>query len=103
MCFIDLQKADDSVDRELLWKVLTRPGVSIKLLAIIRNFHDDIRARVRTDDGEHWEWFEVRQGLRQGCMLSPLVFNMLRYTSYWYSPATTIPSSGIWFSSMMLE
>ncbi|MEP5378883.1 MAG: reverse transcriptase domain-containing protein, partial [Hyphomicrobiales bacterium] len=38
MCFIDLQKAYDSVDRELLWEVLTRLGVPTKMLTIIRNF-----------------------------------------------------------------
>ncbi|MEP5351923.1 MAG: reverse transcriptase domain-containing protein, partial [Luteolibacter sp.] len=76
LCFIDLQKAYDSVDRELLWEVLTRFGVPTKMLRIIRNFHDGMRARVRTDDGEHSEWFDVTQGLRQGCVLSPLLFNV---------------------------
>ena len=76
MCFIDLQKAYDSVDRELLWEVLTRFGVPAKILKVIRQFHDGMRARVRTDDGEYSEWFDVTQGLRQGCVLSPLLFNM---------------------------
>ena len=63
MCFIDLQKAYDSVDRELLlWKVLTRFGVPAKVPAVIRQFHDGMRARVRTDDGEHSEWYDVTQG-----------------------------------------
>ena len=74
MCFIDLQKAYDSVDRELLWVVLARFGVP-EVLTIIRQFHKGMRARVRTDD-EHSEWFDVTQGLRQGCVLSPLVFNI---------------------------
>ena len=76
MCFIDLQKAYDSVDRELLWKVLARIGVPHTMIAVIRQFHDGMRARVRTDDGEYSEWFEVKQGLRQGCVLSPLLFNV---------------------------
>jgi hypothetical protein len=76
MCFIDLQKAYDSVDRELLWEVLTRFGVPANMLAVIRQFHDGMRARVRMDDGEHSEWFDVTQGLRQGCVLSPLLFNV---------------------------
>ena len=56
--FIDLRKAYDSVDRELLWEVLTCSGVPIKLRTIVRNFLDGMRARVRTDGGEHSEWFE---------------------------------------------
>ena len=74
MCFIDLQKAYDSVDRELLlWKVLTRFGVPAKVPAVIRQFHDGMRARLRTDDGEHSGCFGVTQGLRRGCVLSPLL------------------------------
>ena len=76
MCFIDLQKAYDSVDRELLWEVLRRFGVPDPMLSVIRQFHDGMRARVRTDDGELSEWFDVTQGLRQGCVLSPLLFNI---------------------------
>ena len=74
-CFIDLQKAYDSVDRELLWVVLARFGVPEKMLTVIRQFHEGMRARVRTDD-EHSERFDVTQGLRQGCVLSLLLFNI---------------------------
>ena len=76
MCFIDLQKACDCVDRELLWEVFTRFGVPTKIITVIRQFHNGMRARVRTNDGEHSEWSDVTQGLRQGCVLSPLLFNM---------------------------
>ena len=74
MCFVDLQKAYDSVDRELLWKVLARAGVPSVMIDVIHQFHDGMRARVRMDDWELSEWFEVTQGLRQGCVLSPLLF-----------------------------
>ena len=76
MCFVDLQKAYDSVDRELLWKVLARAGVPSVMIDVIRQFHDGMRASVRMDDGELSEWFEVTQGLRQGCVLSTLLFNI---------------------------
>ena len=76
MCFIDLQKAYDTVDRELLWEVLTRFGVPAKMLAVIRQFHEGLRARVRTDDGEHSEWIDVTQRLRQGYVLSALLVNV---------------------------
>ncbi|CAB1097412.1 unnamed protein product [Ectocarpus sp. CCAP 1310/34] len=47
MCFVDLNKAYDSVDREMLWKVLARAGIPAKLIEVIRQFHDGMRARVR--------------------------------------------------------
>ena len=63
MCFIELQKAYDSVDRKLLWVVLAHFGVPEKMLAVTRQFHDGIQTRVRTDDGEYSEWFDINQGL----------------------------------------
>ena len=71
MCFIDLQKAYDSVDRDLLWKVLARAGIPAEMIAIIRKIHVYMRARVRMDDGELSDWFPVTEGLRQGCSISP--------------------------------
>ena len=43
MCFIDLQKAYDSVDRELPWKVLVRAGIPAEMIAVIRKFHSRMR------------------------------------------------------------
>ena len=65
MCFNDLRKEYDSVDREILWEVLTHFGVTAKMIAVIRQLHDGMRARVRTDSGEHSEWFGVTQGHRR--------------------------------------
>ena len=76
MWFINLQKAYDSVDRSLLWAVLARFGVPPRMISIIRQFHDGMRACIRLDGGRTSEWFPVRQGLRQGCVLAPLLFNI---------------------------
>ena len=73
MRFIDLQKAYKTIAHTLLWQVLTRIGVSPRMIAAIRQFHDGMRACVRPDDGVCSEWFEVEQGLRQGYVLSPLL------------------------------
>ena len=77
MCFIDLQKACDTVDNTFLWQVLNRIGVPPQMIAVIRQFHDGMRACVRPDDSVCSDWYEVDQGLRQGCVLSPLLFNIL--------------------------
>ena len=76
LCFIDVQKAYDSVDRTLLGQVLARFGTPPQMIEVIRQFHDGMRACVRSDDGRCSERFEVAQGLRQGCVLSPLLFNV---------------------------
>ena len=47
MYFIDLQKAYDTVDRILLSQVITRIGVSPQMIAVIQQFHNEIRACVR--------------------------------------------------------
>ena len=59
LCFIDLTKADDSVDRTPLWDVLARFGVPPRMLAVIREFHDGVQACVRLDDGECSDKFDV--------------------------------------------
>ena len=76
LCFVDLQKIYDSVDRTFLWQVLARFGVPSQMIEVIHQFHDGMRACVRNDDGRYSEWFEVAQELRQGCVLSPLLFNV---------------------------
>ena len=76
MYFIHLQKAYDTVDPTLLWQVLTRIGVPPQMIAVIRQFHNGMRACVQPDHGVCSDWFEVKQGLRQGCVLSPLQFNI---------------------------
>ena len=76
VCFMDLTKASDSVDRTLLWTVLTRFGVGQNISSVIRQFHDDVRACVRLDDRVCSWWLAVEQGLRQGCVLPPLLFSI---------------------------
>ena len=74
LCFIDLAKAYDSVHRTLLWTVLACFGVPQNMISVIRQFHDGMRACERLDDRVCSRWFAVEQGLRQGCVLAPLLF-----------------------------
>ena len=69
MYFIDLQKTYDSVDRTLLWQVLTRIRVPPQMIAVIRQLHDGMRACVQPDNDVCSDWFEVKEGLQQECVL----------------------------------
>ena len=75
-------KAYDIVDRDLLWQILTRIRVPLQMIVVIQQFHGGVRACVRPDDGVCSDWFEVEQGLRQGCVLSPLLlFNTIFFAA----------------------
>ena len=76
VCFIDLTNAYNSVDQTLLWTVLARFGGAQNIISVIRQFHDGMRACVRLDDRVCSRWFAVEQGLRQGCVLASLLFNI---------------------------
>ena len=75
MAFMDLEKAYDRVDRSALWQVLRIYGVGGNLLKAVQSFYSESRACVKGESGVS-EWFDVRVGLRQGCVMSPWLFNM---------------------------
>lgn len=54
-----------------------RFGMPHLIVSVVRQFHNDMRARARLDGGECSGWFPVEQGLPQGCVLVPLLLNIL--------------------------
>ena len=76
MFLIDLQKTHGTVGRILLWQVLIRIGVPLQMIAVIQQFHDRMRTRLRPDDGVCSDWLEVKQELWQGCVLSLPLLNI---------------------------
>ncbi|VDO81719.1 unnamed protein product [Schistosoma margrebowiei] len=71
--FIDYEKAFDSVDRRTLWKLLRHYGVPEKIANIIRNSYDGLQCKV-VHGGQLTDAFQVRTGVRQGCLLAPFHF-----------------------------
>jgi len=75
VCYIDFRKAFDSVWRKGLWKVMRHYGYPEKIVRILENAYKDTFSAVRVD-GELSEWFATIVGVLQGCVLSPLLFNI---------------------------
>lgn len=75
LVYVDLRKAYDSIPRAALWDVLGRLGIPEKLVRLIASFHSDMTARVVVD-GVGLEEIEVCNGLRQGCCMAPVLFNL---------------------------
>ena len=78
-CFIDYAKAFDCVDHKKPCKVLKEMGIPDYLICLLRNLHAGQKATVRTGHGTT-DWFQIRKGVRQDCVLSPCLFNL--YAEY---------------------
>ena len=78
-CFIDYAKAFDSVDHNTLWKILKEMGMSDHLTCLLRNLYAGQEATVRTGH-ETTDCFQIGNGVCQGCILSPCLFNF--YAEY---------------------
>ena len=73
-CFIDYAKAFDCVDHNKLWKILKEMGIPDHLICLLRNLYAGHEATVRTGHGTT-DWFQIGQGVCQGCVLSPCLFS----------------------------
>lgn len=75
VCFIDFAAAFDSVHRASMWNVLRKCGVPPVFVDIIVELYDGALSKVRLDSGTTAS-FPVASGVRQGCVLSPMLFNL---------------------------
>ena len=61
------------------WKIIKEMGIPDHLICLLRNLYAGQEATVRTGHGTR-DWFQIRKGVRQGCILSPCLFNL--YAEY---------------------
>ena len=78
-CFIEYAKAFDCVDHNKRWKILQEMGIPDHLTCLLQNMYAGQEATVRTGHGTA-DWFKIGKGVRQGCILSPCLFNF--YAEY---------------------
>ncbi|CAH8492285.1 unnamed protein product [Dicrocoelium dendriticum] len=72
--FLDIRAAFDSVDRSALWNCLLKKGVPDKFVTILKVLYSHTSGKVRAY-GTHSSSFAVTSGVRQGCPISPFLFN----------------------------
>ena len=73
-CLIDYSKAFECVDHNKQWKILKEMGILDHMTCLLRILYAGQEARVRTGIGTT-DWFQIGKGVRQGCILSPCLFN----------------------------
>ena len=76
LCFVDLEKAYDNVWRDGLWCRMRRVGIRGKVLRIVQQLYVDVQSRYVVNDRYVTPWVTMWKGVRQGCVLSPLLFNI---------------------------
>ena len=80
LCFIDYAKAFDCMDHNKLWKALKEIEIPDHLTCLLRYLCVGQEATVTTMYGTT-DWFRIEKGVRQGCLLSPCLFNL--YAECW--------------------
>ena len=78
-CFIDYAKAFDCVDHNKLWNIIQQMGKPDHLICLMRNLYADQEVTVKATHGTI-DWFQIGNGVRQGCILSLCLFNL--YAEY---------------------
>jgi hypothetical protein len=73
MAFLDLEKAYDRLPREKVWNCLEKKEVGIHIIERIKSTYDNSISCVQTTAG-FTEWFPIKEGVRQGSVLSPTLF-----------------------------
>ena len=76
VAFVDYQKAFDTVDRDKLCTVLERLQTSTKMINIIKGMYNSVKSCVRWGS-DLSEYFDCPSGVKQGCLMSPLIFSLL--------------------------
>nr|VZI36934.1 unnamed protein product [Spirometra erinaceieuropaei] len=94
VCFVDFSAAFDSVHRESLWRIMALDGVPAKIIAMIKAYYRSTTARVLVRNNFS-QPFGIRSGVRQGCILSPILFN---YAIDWILGRALRDSDGVEFA-----
>ena len=76
LCFIDISKAYDSIDRETAWNTLIHRGLPSKVIRLLRDMHLHTCCSVRVPGMGLGDLFAIETGFKQGDSISPMLFNL---------------------------
>ena len=76
VAFIDFKKAYDTVNRKLLWSILFKTGIQGKMFKMLKAMYSTVQACIMSQNGQT-DFFQCLQGLKQGCVVSPILFSLL--------------------------
>jgi len=76
MCFVDFKKTYDSISHDKLWITMMDMEYPLHLIDLLAKLYRKHLAKVKVA-GTLSEWFPVKKGVRQGCVLSSYLFNIL--------------------------
>ena len=96
LLFIDLKKAYDSIPRKAMWMALAKLGVPEPVIQLIKSFHNNMEANIRLD-GNTLNPITVENGLRQGCCMAPVLFNLYSglFVERWTDRVANIAGVGV--------
>ncbi len=94
IAFIDQAKAFDTIDRQVLWVILEKFGVPPRFLDILQQFHVGMQARVIVGTSQSPS-FPVQVGVKQGCVLAPVIFNLFLAAVTLLSRNSLSPDEGV--------
>ena len=75
MCFIDYAKAFDCVSHRKLWDTMEHMGFPAHIIQLVANLYKEQESVARTTNGDS-DWFTIERGVRQGCVISPGLYNI---------------------------
>ena len=96
LLFIDLKKGYDSIPRKAMWMALAKLGVPDPVIQLIKSFHNNMEANIRLD-GNTLNPITVENGLRQGCCMAPVLFNLYSglFVERWTDRVANIAGVGV--------
>jgi hypothetical protein len=79
MVFVDFEKVFDKVNRNKLWTIMEEKGHTQHLIRVIQSLYHNSKIIINTGKNKTEKIIIINKGVRQGCSISPTLFNIYIY------------------------